>query len=167
MTPSPYFSDLAFPTPSNTTQQNNSLPSNNRRGWVSSTKTKIKTADGSIIADLNHNPLPSNSNPPLPYSKSLFHNQQSEQITSKRAVKSAGTPSEALPKSAWNDHVIQLNASQIKTNGLNNETPLYQFKPMNTDQSWMPNWYTNPKSNEDPQGKLNSIKSTRFLIIYL
>ncbi len=165
VTPSPYFSDFSFPTPSNTTQQTNSLPSNGRRRWAPSTKTKIKTAEGSIIADIDQNPLP-NSNPPLPHSKSLFNNKQSQQLTSKRAVKSAGTPTEALPKSAWGNHVIELNASQIKATGLNDEIPFSQMKPKNIDQSWMPNWFTNTKPNEDNQGKFKK-KKFRIKIFYL
>jgi hypothetical protein len=148
ITPSPYFADFSFPTPSNTTQQTNVLPSNGRRRWAPSTKTKIKTADGSIIADIDQTPL-QNSNPPLPYSKSLFNHQQSEQLTSKRAVKSAGTPSEALPKSAWGDRVIELDASQIKATGLNDQISFCQMKPKNLDQSWMPTWCTNTKTNTD------------------
>ncbi|CAF2746604.1 unnamed protein product [Rotaria sp. Silwood2] len=160
ITPSPYFSDFSFPTPSNTTQQNNSLPTNGRRQWTPSTKTKIKTADGSIIADIDQNPIPNhnpilNNNPQMPHSKSLFNNKQSEQVTSKRAVQSAGTPNQALPKSAWGDHVIELNASQIKSNGLNDQLSFCKMKPDNIDQSWMPNWFSNTNSNEDEvQGKI-------------
>ncbi len=152
VTSSPYFSDFSFPTPSNTTQQTNSLPSNGRRRWTPSTKTKIKTAEGSIIADIDHKPIP-NSNPQLPYSKSLFNNKQSQQLTSKRAVKSAGTPGEALPKSAWGDQVIELDASQIKATGLNDQVSFCKMAPEHTDQSWMPNWFTNTKPNEDIQGR--------------
>ncbi|CAF3729736.1 unnamed protein product [Rotaria sp. Silwood1] len=148
ITPSPYFSDFSFPTPSNTTQQNNSLPSNGRRRWIPSTKTKIKTADGSIIADIDQNSI-SNHTSHMPHSKSLFNNKQSQQITSKRAVQSAGTPSQALPKSAWNNHVIELDASQIKSNGLNDQISFCKMKPENIDQSWMPNWFSNKKPNED------------------
>ena len=97
-----------------------------------------------------------------PHSKSLFNNnnnnnssRQFQQVTSKRAVKSAGTPNEALPKSAWGDQVIELNASQIKATGMNNETAFCEMKPENIDQSWMPNWFRNTKSNSDDndQGK--------------
>ena len=141
-TPSPYFADFSFPTPSNTTvQTNNPLPTNGRRRWAPTTKTKIKTADGSIIADIDQTSLPSN-NPPLPYSKSLFHQKPSEPCPSKRAVKSAGTPSEALPKSAWGDRVIELNASQIKATGRNDSLPFSHMQPKTLDQSWMPIWCT-------------------------
>ncbi|CAF0803169.1 unnamed protein product [Rotaria sordida] len=149
VTPSPYFSDFSFPTPSNTTQQNNSLPSNGRRRWTSSTKTKIKTAEGSIIADIDQNSISNHHHPQIPYSKSLFNNKQSEQITSKRAVQSAGTSNQALPKSAWNDHVIELNASQIKSNNLNDQISFCKMKSENINQSWMPNWFSNTKSNQD------------------
>ena len=149
--PSPYFADFSFPTPSNTTVQSNALPSNGRRRWAPSTKTKIKTADGSIVADVDQPILPSN-NPPLPHSKSLFHQKQSELFPSKRAVKSAGTPSEALPRSAWGDHVIELNASQIKATGTNDSIPFSQMQPKNVDQSWMPSWFTKTKStNDEPE----------------
>jgi hypothetical protein len=57
-----------------------------------------------------------------------------------------------LPKSAWGDHVIELNASQIKATGLNNPIPFCEIKPGNIDQSWMPNWFTNTKTNQDNQG---------------
>lgn len=151
LTPSPCFADFSLPTPSNTTQQGASLPSSNRRRWAPTSTTKIKTADGSIIADIDQLVLPTNSNkPPLPpYSKSLFNDKQTQSITSKRAVKSAGTPSEALPKSAWNDHVIELHASQIGTMTSTNEIPLSQFKPTTIDQSWMPNWFNKTKSNDE------------------
>ncbi|UJR31676.1 hypothetical protein I4U23_019157 [Adineta vaga] len=148
---SPYFSDFSFPTPSNTMQQTNSLPTNGRRRWTTSTKTKIKTADGSIIADIDQTPPVSNSNSQLPQSKSLFNKKQFQQVTSERAVKSAGTPSEALPKSAWGNQVIELNASQIKTTGLNNQVTFGQMKPENVDQSWMPNWFGKTKTDEDVQ----------------
>jgi hypothetical protein len=130
----------------------NSLPSNGRRRWAPSTKTKIKTAEGSIIADIDQTPIP-NSNTQFPHSKSLFNQKQFEQLTSKRAVKSAATPGETLPKSAWNDHVIQLDASQIKANGLTDQVPFCTMKPENIDQSWMPNWCASTKLNEDIPGK--------------
>ena len=74
-------------------------------------------------------------------------------MTSKRAVKSAGTPNEALPKSAWGDRVIELNASQIKATDPNGQIPFSQMKPDNIDQSWMPNWYAETKTNEDIQSR--------------
>jgi hypothetical protein len=72
-----------------------------------------------------------------------------------------------LPKSAWSDHVIELNASQIKATGLNDEIPFSQMKPQNIDQSWMPNWFTNKKSNEDNQGKSNKVISNKNLLVFL
>jgi len=72
-----------------------------------------------------------------------------------------------LPKSAWGDHVIELNASQIKATGLNDEIPFSQMKPQNIDQSWMPNWFTNKKSNEDNQGKSNKVISNKNLLVFL
>ncbi|CAF3038620.1 unnamed protein product [Rotaria socialis] len=148
VTPSPYFADFSFPTPSNTTHQTNSLPSSGRRRWTPSTKTKIKTVEGSILADVDHNPTP-NPTTQMPHSKSLFNHKQFQQVTSKRAVKSAGTPSEALPKSAWGERVIELDASQIKSNGMNDQVSFCKMKPENIDQSWMPQWFSNTKSNED------------------
>ncbi|CAF0823250.1 unnamed protein product [Adineta steineri] len=47
-TPAPLFSDFSSPTLSNTTRQLNS-----RRRWIPSTETKIKTEQGSIIADIH------------------------------------------------------------------------------------------------------------------
>ncbi len=105
----------------------------------------------------------------MPYSKSLYNNKQSQQLTPKRAVKSAGTPSEAIPKSAWGDRVIELNASQIKATGLNNETPFCQMKTDNTDQSWMPNWVNNnnTKTTEDIQGRFSKeISISTFILLY-
>ncbi|CAF4764173.1 unnamed protein product, partial [Rotaria socialis] len=148
VTPSPYFADFSFPTPSNTTHQTNSLPSSGRRRWTPSTKTKIKTVEGSILADVDHNPTP-NPTTQMPHSKSLFNHKQFQQVTSKRAVKSAGTPSDALPKSAWGERVIELDASQIKSNGMNDQVSFCKMKPENIDQSWMPQWFSNTKSNED------------------
>ena len=77
-TPAPYFS--------NATQ-----PSKSRRHWTSTTQTKIKTEEGSLIADINSETSHTN-----------------KQITY-RLVE----------------------------------------KPVNVDQSWMPNWYKNADSNED------------------
>ncbi|CAF0733406.1 unnamed protein product [Adineta steineri] len=151
VTPLPSFSNFSFPTPSNTTQQKHSLLPNGRRQWTSSTKTKIKTADGSIIADIDQNSIP-NSNPQLPpHSKSLFNNRQFQQVTSKRAVKSAGTPSEALPKSAWGNQVIEIDASQIIANGTNDQVSFGKMAPDNIDQSWMPNWFNKTKITENIQ----------------
>ncbi|CAF0905057.1 unnamed protein product [Adineta steineri] len=47
-TPAPLFSDFSSPTLSTTTRQLNS-----RRRWIPSTETKIKTEQGSIIADIH------------------------------------------------------------------------------------------------------------------
>jgi hypothetical protein len=114
------------------------------------------------MADIDQNPTPTN-NPQSPYSKSLFNHKQSQQLTSKRAVKSAGTPSEALPKSAWGDQVIELDASQIKATGLTDQIPFCQMKPDNIDQSWMPDWFSNTKTNDDIQGR---IYERNFKIIF-
>lgn len=148
MTPAPCYSDFSFPTPSNTSEQNHLIPSNGRRRWTSTTKTKIKTEQGSIIADVDQSPV-QNSNPPMPHSKSLFNKQQFDKVTSQRAVKSAGTPSEALPKSAWGDRVIELNASVMKATGTDAPAPFSTLKPENIDQSWMPSWFSNKNSNQD------------------
>ncbi len=64
-------------------------------------------------------------------------------------MKSAGTPSEAVPKSAWADRVIDLDASQIRATGANDEIAFCQMKAGNIDQSWMPNWFTNPKTHQE------------------
>jgi hypothetical protein len=64
-------------------------------------------------------------------------------------VKSAGTPTEALPKSAWGDHVIELDASLIKATAGKDEIPFTQMKPATIDQSWMPSWFTNTKSTQE------------------
>ena len=45
--------------------------------------------------------------------------------------------------------MIELNASQIRATGLNDEVSFCQMKPTTIDQSWMPNWYTNTKT--DPE----------------
>jgi hypothetical protein len=45
--------------------------------------------------------------------------------------------------------VIELNASQIRATGLNDEVSLCQMKPTTIDQSWMPNWYSNTKTNPE------------------
>jgi len=58
-----------------------------------------------------------------------------------------------LPKSAWGDQVIELDASQIKATGLNDQVSFCKMAPEHTDQSWMPNWFTNTKPNEDIQGR--------------
>ena len=148
-TPSPHFSDFSFPTPSNTAQQMKSLPSNGRRRWAPATTTKIKTEEGSIVADIEFTSSPASHTPMLPHSKSLFNHSPSLPTTSKRAVKSANTPGEAIPKSAWGPQVIELDASQIKATGLTDETAFCRMKPTNIDQSWMPNWFKTPKPKEE------------------
>jgi hypothetical protein len=154
-TPSPHFSDFSFPTPSNTAQQMNSLPSNGRRRWGPTTQTKIKTEEGSIIADVESTSSPQ-SHTPMPHSRSMFHHSPSLPSTSKRAVKSATTPGEAIPKTAWANQVIELDASQIKATGLTDETAFCRMKPNNIDQSWMPSWFTSTKHKETAPDPIES-----------
>lgn len=45
--------------------------------------------------------------------------------------------------------MIELNASQIKATGLDDQITFCQMKPKNLDQSWMPNWFSNTKTNPD------------------
>lgn len=168
-TPSPYFADFSFPTPSYTTKQTNGLPSNGRRQWTPTTTTKIKTVDGSILADVDSKPIPSPTTQ-MPHSKSLFNHKQFQQVVTKRAIKSAGTPSEALPKSAWGDRVIELDASQIRSNATNDQLPFSKMKPENIDQSWMPNWFSNTGNNkpdeDEVQGKFRYKSKTECVISF-
>lgn len=139
----------------------NSLPINSRRRWTPTTQTKIKTEQGSIIADLqptsnhhSHSSLPPTSTATrMPQSKSLFNPSPVQISTSKRAVKSAATPGEALPKSAWGDRVVELDASQIRAKGFGDQIAFERMKPTTTDQSWMPNWFKNPIKTEENPGK--------------
>ena len=167
VTPSPHFSDFSFPTPSSRihTTELNSLPTNSRRRWAPTNQTKIKTEQGSIIAELqptsNPQSLPPTAPPRMPQSKSLFNPTPVQTSTSKRAVKSAATPGEALPKSAWGDRVVELDASQIRAKGFGDQLDFTKMKPISTDQSWVPNWFKNPPPPEENPGQY----SARFSIV--
>jgi hypothetical protein len=90
----------------------------------------------------------------MPQSKSLLHHRPAQPLTCERAVKSAATPGEVLPKSAWADRVIELDASQIRAASSENETDYSLMKPTNVNDSWMPKWLTEAKSKvEEHQGK--------------
>ena len=75
-------------------------------------------------------------------------------------MKSAATPGEALPRSAWGDHVIQLDASQIRAAAHSDQVAFSQLKSDHVDQSWMPDWFTNAK----PTGEIPGNRRSMFAI---
>ncbi|CAF3227504.1 unnamed protein product [Rotaria sp. Silwood2] len=116
-TPAPFFSNFSSPTLSKTPKRSNS----HRRQWTSTTQTKIKTEEGSIITDINSQ-----------MSHSNIHKKKSQHI---------------------NDQMIELDRNQIQSNIVNNHITYRLMTSVNVDQSWMPNWFKNtksqPKSNDD------------------
>ena len=119
-------------------------------------QTKIKTEQGSIIADLDSTST-ATVQTALPHSKSMFNHPKSQAVTSKRAVQSAGNAVEAIPKSAWAERVIELDASQMQATALTEQTPFAQLKPTNIDESWMPTWFRNNQTTQEEQeGKFHN-----------
>lgn len=134
-TPAPLFSNYTSPTLSKTPHRSSS---HNRRQWTSEPQTKIKTEQGSIIADIH---------------SQILHKSIHKKKSSKK---------------------IDANGNELQTNDVNSQMTYRIVTPVEVDQSWMPDWFRNTKSqvesNEDNHDDTKSLCKclnilTMFIII--